>query len=216
MLTLYSNTQKTISSSESTDEVTITNEKVPFEFYKEWMNSDEPISWPEPAGQKVNIKVEVGRKAKGSGSADAYKKTYVIGGSNLQNNAEISPTEGDSPKLKVIVTLGAGGSPDQYRFSIEGLDYYSDDGVEYEYFVKETDIDTGFKLSHYKLGNATSAPNQSVTSGGTIVNATEESYELPHTGGIGTHPYRTAGIIMVITALLGVFYMKRRENRHSA
>lgn len=118
--------------------------------------------------------------------------------------------------MKVIVTPGAGGSPDQYRFSIEGLDYYSDDGVEYEYFVKETDIDTGFKLSHYKLGNATSAPNQSVTSGGTIVNATEESYELPHTGGIGTHPYRTAGIIMVITALLGVFYMKRRENRHSA
>ena len=92
---------------------------------------------------------------------------------------------------------------------------------DYIYFVTEPTKVDNYKDATYSNPPATpsgewTTSDTGALNGGKIVNTPVDAFELPHTGGIGTHPYRTAGIIMVITALLGVFYMKRRENRHSA
>ena len=49
--------------------------------------------------------------------------------------------------------------------------------------------------------------------GGAIINIAEESYVLPESGGIGTTPFRAAGLVMVVTALFSVLLKKRRERR---
>lgn len=92
---------------------------------------------------------------------------------------------------------------------------------DYIYFVTEPTKVDNYKDATYSNPPATPSrewitSDSGALNGGKIVNTPEDAFELPHTGGIGTHPYRTAGIIMGITALLGVFCMKRWENRHSA
>lgn len=207
----YSNNEKAISSVDSTDEATITNKKVDFEFFKEWLDED-VIAWPEEGGAKVGITVEVGRRVVNSTTPDpTFKLTYEIAGANIVNGSTVTPNEAETPQLAVSVIPGEGSNPDTYKFSLQDLDYYAEDGSEYEYFVKETVFPEGFKLAYYMKGSTTFEADKDVVTDGIIVNTTVHSYELPSTGGNGTSKYRVAGIMMLVIALAGVILSKRRE-----
>ena len=208
----YSNNEKTISSVDCTDEATITNKKVDFEFFKKWLDDEDVIAWPEEGGAKVGITVEVGRRVVNSTTPDStFKLTYEIAGANIVNGSTVTPNEAGTPQLAVSVIPGEGSNPYTYKFSLQDLDYYAGDGSEYEYFVKETVFPEGFKLAYYMKGSTTFEADKDVVTDGIIVNATVHSYELPSTGGNGTSKYRVAGIIMLVIALAGVVLSKRRE-----
>ena len=209
----YSNTDKTITL-DGTDTVTVTNTQQDFEFEKQWYESETLISWPvDGSSVKKDIKVTIGRKYK-NGETDvedrSFSLEYTIGGNNVADGSTIAPTGAAEPLLHVtVIPATEQDKPDTYKFSLEGLDYYTTDEKECTYFVKETEAPEGFKLSYYKKDNVTST--DSVGTGGTIVNKTEESYVLPTTGGFGTMPFYTIGLLLIAFAG-GLFtYMNRKK-----
>lgn len=182
-----------------------------FEFSKEWRKQTDPTQ-VEDWADGVAITAKLQRKIGENGTPEDIG-TYVI--TKTQTGFNITKGTND-PEL--VNTAGT------YTFKASNLlkngtiDNVSGD---YIYFVTEPLSVDNYKAPTYSNPPATpsgewTTSDTGALNGGKIVNTPVDAFELPHTGGIGTHPYRTAGIIMVITALLGVFYMKRRENRHSA
>ena len=181
-----------------------------FEFYKEWQGSEGIIVWPtDTDGKKVGIKVKVGRKV-GEEDDTAFTLEYDIGGSSNEFPEEISPKNTETPKLKVAIIAGSGSDIPAYRFSLEGLASKDAEGHEYTYYVKETDYPEGYEFLHYETGGQIIEDIEgSAQNGGKIVNVSEESYELPLTGGSGTSRNYVLGFIL--TAGAGVLLLRRRR-----
>ena len=106
-----------------------------------------------------------------------------------------------------------------YTFSITGLPSTGSmtiDGAEttgiWKYYLSEQEIDD-YDVYYFESGASTeNHGKESVDNGGTIQNDLK-TFDLPHTGGIGTMPIRMVGAVMIVVALLGAFLMRRREGR---
>lgn len=79
-------------------------------------------------------------------------------------------------------------------------------GTDYLYYIKEVGAG-GFTLE--------SAENNDGINSGTIrlVNREKEGYDLPDTGGIGTEPYTTAGILLTLFSAAFLLYINRKRER---
>ena len=83
-------------------------------------------------------------------------------------------------------------------------------GTDYLYYIKEIGAG-GFALE--------SAENNDGINSGTIklVNREQEGYDLPKTGGIGTQPYTTAGMMLTVIGITSLLCInKKRERRRRA
>lgn len=116
--------------------------------------------------------------------------------------------QADSEKLYGSYTM----TPDEdgnWRLSIKGLpkSAVNTDGTkssDYLYYIKEA-AENGFSLE--------SVENNEGINSGTIklVNRKHEYYELPDTGGIGTRPYKVAGLAMMLFSAAYLIRIKKRK-----
>ncbi len=189
--------------------------KTDFEFFKEWKDSATNIAWPKNGTDNVNIEVEIGRTYKQNGQDvddSTFSLKYTIG-TNLptSGSASIEP-DGTASTPLLIANVGT-ENPPTYEFKIENLDKIrhieGQEDLEYTYYVKETSVPEPYKLSGYKKGEMTVDPTGSIGDGGTIINTSDSSYELPHTGGIGTTIFYILGSILVIGG--GIYFVSRRR-----
>ena len=65
----------------------------------------------------------------------------------------------------------------------------------------------------YDNSTATTAADQAVTDKAAFTNA--YSYELPETGGAGTMPYITGGLLLTAAAVLGDIHNMRRKKEET-
>ena len=155
----------------------------------------------------------IGRKI-GQEPDDSFTPlTYTISKPSNEENKEFVPDGHEQPKLKATVT-NVDGKP-HYKFSLSGLEPGKWEGgtyTEYTYYVKETTVPSMYSAS-YRMSEGDSIVNgESATTGGSIVNTSVASYELPETGGPGTALYGLLGGLMVITAG-AVLTLRKKKNK---
>ena len=188
----------------------INTELTKFEFTKFWTTggSSTHDAWHEGK----TITVTLSRKLIPEGSTEpvadpdsTFSETYVLNKDGVV---------GDST---YPVTVTASGN--DYTFTITGLPAngsMSIGGAEttgiWKYYLSEQAID-GYDVYYYESGASNeNHGKESIDNGGSIQNDLK-TFDLPHTGGIGTMPIRMAGVVMIVAALLGAFLMRRRERR---
>lgn len=173
-----------------------------FEFTKLWVKTDETttIEWPKDNdGNDIPIKVTLGRKA-GEDGAEETLYTYTVTSTSISSDdAEAAPAE--------LTTRSDVTETPAYSYKITGLDK-AKNGTEYIYFMTEEELD-GFRIVY----NSGTGSDRISSSDDRIIKNVQEAITLPHTGGFGTAPVRTAGIIMILMAAFGAFLMRRRERR---
>ena len=105
-------------------------------------------------------------------------------------------------------------TPDEdgnWRLSIKGLpkSAVNTDGTkggDYLYYIKES-AENGFSLE-------STENNEGINSGIIkLVNRKHEYYELPDTGGVGTRPYKVAGLALMLTSAVYLISVKKRKRR---
>ncbi|MBR0410643.1 MAG: Cna B-type domain-containing protein [Eubacterium sp.] len=171
---------------------TTDNRKKNFGFVKVWKddNGSGYATWQK------NITVNLYRKSKADGSSEEPVKAITIANGD-------ATAEG----LDITSTPPETGKENQgYQFTITGLDYYDSNGFEYDYYVKEAEVE-GYNISYgFFQGDSdertpTVGVNQTNASDGqVIINTSESNVELPSTGGIGTDVFRFAGIMLIVFA----------------
>ena len=174
-----------------------------FEFTKEWRNSsDETIdNWED----NVAINVTVKRKIGVQGTAENVG-SYVV--TKTSNGFTI--TKGDNDPTLV-------NENDTFNFKLSDLPKngkIGNDTGAYTYFAVETEAVEGYKDPEYSNPSATTPEkwtpsDEGALNGGKIINKPVESYELPHTGGIGTVIFYVLGSILVIGG--GIYFISRRR-----
>lgn len=105
-----------------------------------------------------------------------------------------------------------------WTYTFSGLDVYKGDDVYY-YWVVESSVNGYTPTYTYTDGDddTENAVNASKLGDGLIeiLNTSNftDSIELPSTGGKGTAPYHTAGMIIIGGSLFGIIYYRRRRRR---
>ena len=174
----------------SQDGNNVTNkETTEFEFSKVWKNSvDAEISWPDDTEIVITL----------------YKYT----GNNPDQNSDQAVETHAFSRTSVL--------PDKWERDISSenttvfrrkeLDVVNSNGEKLKYYVIETRV-TGWKEPLYKGTDGIDIPRGS--DGAIIVNKSEDSYELPHTGGPGTAIFTFLGTILIATA--GMLLLRRNR-----
>lgn len=103
---------------------------------------------------------------------------------------------------------------------IEGLDAYDENGNIYTYYIKEIDGETYFLSGFNVKYNDQTNPEECAFSWNKdgkqpVINVTNQAkpqnYELPETGGIGTHGYTVAGGIVVLLSAMILLFKRRTQ-----
>ena len=180
---------------QGTTEITNTLTEVPFTFKKEWIGqSGESEDWPD------DITVKISRDYT---DKDEEKHTEIVGTYNLQkdttaeNGVRITGTSG-SPVLELQSAANK-----KYVFKTSKLPMFKAEGdqtYQYQYYVSEV---SGPELYHVEYYKKDGSQQQSMITwtdnGGSIVNK-YVAFELPATGGPGTHLFLILGSIMILGA----------------
>ena len=201
-------TAGTTISEEATAAFTNDYETTDFSFEKEWRKQDGTTvetAWPEKV---ESIIVTVNRKI---GSSDKE----LVGTYTIKKTADgfdfSAKTPADAPALQQD---GSG-----FKFKITDLPKNGKIGNTtgaYVYSVTETPVE-GYKEPRYENpssegsegtvgSNTTEAYN-----GGKIINTPVEAYDLPETGGFGTTPFYTIGLLLIAFAA-GLYTYLNRKN----
>ena len=119
------------------------------------------------------------------------------------------------PTISITVEEPAAGSERTgYSFKITGLDAVDADDNEYEYYVKEQEVEeynTSYADSH---GNII-VDGTFASAGGQIINTPVIAVSLPSTGGPGTKLFYGIGIAFITMAGI-LFFIKKKRIRSIA
>ena len=170
----------------------ITNtEKKEFSFIKEWygIDSSQPVVWPKNGDKDIPIKVTItGRK---EGSPDTI---------TVCTDLELTSEE---PGEEAIYSLSKEGN--SYKFTFDNLD------KDYAYTVSEATID-GYHIEYYLRGSSTKQ-NSGIewTDDGGIIKNINTTYSLPESGGFGTTPFYTIGLLLIAFAAGLYTYFNKKK-----
>lgn len=120
-----------------------------------------------------------------------------------------------------VAAIQSIGSSDSWTKTISSLPAYDSNGSPYYYWVVETKVngtnaDSAYNIS-YQFTDSTSSGNAYCIDGSngnvTIKNTNKESSDtsMPSTGGTGTSPYKTLGIVMIGVSAAGMVLVRRRR-----
>ncbi len=79
--------------------------------------------------------------------------------------------------------------------------YEAEEGYTYTYYVEEVDNSGNFEVEYQNQGSDNPIIKNTVT---------EKTYELPHTGGMGTTPIKMLGLLLMVSGLAG-FMIKTKK-----
>ena len=174
---------------------TYTRKPVDFEFTKIWKNQDGTgyDAWVK------DIDVVLYRKAKKLGAAEETVSLISISKTGEEGSEVVTATA--NPELEITVTEPeAGSESDGYIFKITNLPADDEDRVEYEYYVREREVD-GYETS-YALADGTTPIEilSEAKDDGKIVNTPQNAVALPMTGGHGLTKIYMLGTILALFA----------------
>ena len=178
-----------------------------FEFKKLWKNADGTSydTW------KKDIVVVLYRKQK---NADVSNNDPIISTITARMVEGVVTATGE-PTISITVEEPAAGSERTgYSFKITGLDAVDADDNEYEYYVKEQEVEeynTSYADSH---GNII-VDGTFASAGGQIINTPVIAVSLPSTGGPGTKLFYGIGIAFITMAGI-LFFIKKKRIRSIA
>ena len=194
-----------------------------FSFTKVWVDNAtyaNPQVWQN--GQEISLTL-TGAFEPLDGSASSATRTYQFGVKRTENAGgeptfEITqPTGDDAPQLEVAPTSGGAG---HYAFVIKSLpDTETVDEVEgkWSYTLKEGALE-GYQVSYGTWDDVAdkavpqgSLDETGISDGGYLINA-KISVALPAAGGVGTHLYTIAGVLVIACAVV-VALAKRKQAR---
>ena len=165
-------------------------------FTKKWMDitGTAVITWPSGTAITVTIKQDEHEYAK-----------YTIRSTDLVQGRQIA-ADGDTTGSKVklaVTTCETSG----YVFTLTGLPY-GDDEPGYTYYVSENTVDGYLPPKYFGSDGDQVMGASQIGTGGTIRND-QIGYELPSTGGPGTHLFTFLGAILIAGA--GLLLMRRQS-----
>ena len=174
-------------------------ETTDFEFSKEWRDaSGNPVAtWQDD----VSIKVKVQRKIGLTGTTEDVG-SYEI--KKTSNGFEIKSGEG-TPAL----TNESG----TFTFKLSNLQkngVIGEDSGEFTYFAIESEPVSGYKEPTYSNSGASTGADAAYN-GGKIINRPVEAYELPESGGFGTTPFYTIGLLLIAFAAGLYTYFNKKK-----
>ena len=188
----------------------INTELTKFEFTKYWTTGGS--SDHDPWHEGNNITVTLNRKLVPEGSTEpladpdsTFSETFVLNKDGVvgESTYPVTVTPSGNDYTFTITGLPATGKMD-----ISG----TDTAGSWKYYLSEQVID-GYDVYYFESGvSDENHGKESIDNGGSIQNDLK-TFDLPHTGGIGTMPIRMVGVVMIVVALLGAFLMRRREGR---
>ncbi len=138
---------------------------------------------------------------------------------DMISSEDLAQTEGvgepqiDSSFSKTV-TLSNTNSWSAVFANLPTTETVDDTIYSYSYAVKETSCSEGFTWESYSVGtgdtDSTNIPISNISGDVTITNKKKESYELPHTGGMGTTPFTISGLALIGLAG-GILINKKRR-----
>ena len=154
--------------------------------------------------------------------------TITINNSNYYEKINGTPAEGstipstDVFEETIILTIDNRESENLWSKTIEGLYMVDVDGTFFSYYIQEVEIKyedgnilSGYTdiLTEYEVTNGYIETMLSDSDNGILITNKKKTTNttMPSTGGIGTHPYRNAGILMMICS--GGIYISLRALR---
>ena len=173
--------------------VEFTNSATKIEFEKIWKKNESTIKWPENTSIEVTVQ----------GGANTY--TYEISRTDLVKDKKIDGKPDGAPQLTVKeATENDDTKTYIYKFEVNNLPYISDGS----YKVTEKQVDK-FKPPIYKNGQVDTPGG--AQDGGSIINIEVESYNLPESGGFGTTPFYTIGLLLIAFAAGLYTYFNKKK-----
>ncbi len=163
-------------------------------------NSDNDVIWPD--GTTIEVEL-TGSFVKADESEGSQEKNWKY---QITRSANDFQVEKDAAAPDVDVVAGNKKYLITFKELLAEEDAEGNAGI---WTYRVTEASSGYKPV-YKDGNITKiGDEQYAVSGNTIVNKPEEAYELPSTGGPGTHRYIGTGIGLMLMAAW-ILYIKQK------
>ena len=166
-------------------------------FTKTW---DQQDSWPKDTSIKIFVKREMKYTPEGGEETSVIEDVaeYTLDGTTPEENAGYTLSVDVNNYLYAFKDL-----PSEGELTVEDKTYH----VTYTYLISE---ESPLDYEPVYMQDGVENTEGFIYSGGNIINKPSESYVLPNSGGIGTKPFKIAGLAIILIAGMILFIRKKK------